>query len=241
MSESNIRKLPADAEQLLNDPRLEGMPESRPGIPMEKLLAPENPPKVGDSPFLLMGHSTEEAGGRVNWIDKPPYAVTGQAGHGAGLAELGSRPRLEETGKRPDAPPEMWPYLSWFVASPRCLEIFLRFDPAAIDSIEIDWVFADGKKLDGYVFLDLRRLINAYDYKRSAVVVRNQFGKKYIHRLAHPRALKEISEPNVHLFREAHFRTHVFASRALAAELASAEIRGIYFQDPASVAAVRFD
>jgi hypothetical protein len=244
MSETDIPKLPPEAEQILNDPRLEGMADPLPGFPPEeRLLLPANPPAVGDSRFLLMCESSGAgAGGQVTWVNEPKDpAYIDRVGYGRGLAQLPDRPRLEERRKKPRKMPEVWSYLTWLVASPRVADVLTRFDRSVIDTVKIDWIFSDGQQLDGYVFLDVRRLVYAYDYRRTAVLVRRERGRKYLDRLAFPRALKEIPDPGVHVFRDAYHRPDIFMSRDLAKELSSARDRSIFFRDPASAAAVRLD
>jgi hypothetical protein len=242
MSELDIPKLPPDALQLFDDPRLAGMADPLPGFSEERTLTPANPPAVGDSSFVLMQPTYERRGGKVNWINKPADGSHRMLGRGRGLAGFQQdRPRLEENLKKPKKVPDCWPYLTWFVASPRFVEIMSRFDPGAIETAAIDWVFSDGQQLDGYVFLDIRRLSDAYDYQRTAVVFAREHGKTYLARLLYPRALKSTIDTAAHVFRDGYYRTDVFVSRALAKEIAAAGLSGIYFEDPASLGALQFE
>ena len=242
MNERNTPKvLPPDGEALFSDPRLEGLTDPLPGFPpSERLLEPSNPPQVGDSPFLLMRCVSDGGGGRVTWLNKPEGRAYAGQGDGRGFWLFQDPPRFQENSRKPQQSADLWPYLTWFVASPRVVEILSRLDPAAIETVAIDWTFSDGQKLDGYVFLDVRRLVHAYDYKRTAVLMARDQGRTFIQRLMYPRALKPVPDPNVHIFREGYHRRDMFVTRALAKELSIAGIRGLSFEDPACMGSVQF-
>ncbi|MGH8239188.1 MAG: imm11 family protein, partial [Steroidobacteraceae bacterium] len=97
----------------------------------------------------------------------------------------------------------------------------------------VDWVFTDGKKLEGYVFLDVLPMIHAYDYKRSEVIVRVGEQGPYISSLGYPRAMRRDLPANLAIFRDAFRRHDIFVSRELARALLAANLRGFDFEDPA--------
>jgi hypothetical protein len=240
MSEENIPILPPDGEALFTDPRLEGLTDPLPGFPpSERLLEPTDPAQVGDSEFLIMRSISESRGGRVTWVNKPEGRAYADQGNGRGFWLFKDPPVFQEACKKPKQPADFWPYLGWFIASPKMVEILSRFDPSVIDTVAIDWTFSDGKKLDGYVFLDLRRRIHAYDYRRTAVLMARDRGHTFIHRFMYPRTLKPIPDPKVNIFREAYSR-EVFVKRELAKELSLAGIKGNFFEDPAAIGTVQF-
>ncbi|HEY0685288.1 MAG TPA: DUF1629 domain-containing protein [Steroidobacter sp.] len=249
MSELDIPKLPPDALALLDDPQLADLKYRGPGLARAgKVLEPSQPAKVGDSPFLILKTSAEYMRpSNVVWQNPP--SPRGMLGEGRGFPTLRStRPHFTEDQPKPAELSHAWEYEGWLVASPQFAATIRAFDPEAIETVEIEWVFADGQKLDGYVFLDVRRLLHAYDYRRSVVYVEIGEKGKYISNLGTPRALKPDLPANVHLFREAYWRHQVLVSRELAKALTQAlgqtrpraARRDIYFEDPARVGAVKF-
>jgi hypothetical protein len=240
MNEIDLPLLPPDGEALFNDPRMEGLTDPPPGCPpAERLLAPTDPAQVGESPFLSMRCISEGRRSRVAWVNEPDGFEHAAQGEGRGFWLFRDPPQFRETGKKPKQPADFWPYLSWFVASPRMVEILSRFDPSAIETVPIDWRFADGQKLDGYVFLDVRRVVHAYDYRRTPVLMARDRGRTFIHRLMYPRALKPIADPNAKIFRDRYF-LDLFVTRALAKALSQAGVRGLSLEDPAAIGAIEF-
>jgi hypothetical protein len=53
----------------------------------------------------------------------------------------------------------------------------------ALTAPQIDWVFADGERLERYAFVDITRRIYAYDYARSAMIVETENGRRRLARL----------------------------------------------------------
>jgi len=98
--------------------------------------------------------------------------------------------------------PDAWLYMGVIIASPKVAEIMTKYEPA-IQTVPIDWSFADGGKMDGYVFLDIHRAVPAYDYRRSQVLVARDQGRKFISGLGSKRALRRDLDPAIHAFREA--------------------------------------
>jgi hypothetical protein len=174
----------------------------------------------------------------MNWMNKP--FPSGSLGRGNGFSTLRDvSPRIEVDGPKPDEIGGAWGYDNWLIASSKVVATISAFDPAAIEVVEIDWIYADGKELDGYVFLDVMRLLYAYDYRRSVVNVEmGEFGK-FIANIGAPAALKPDLPTGIHVFREAHWRHDIFFSRALAKALLQAEPKGFYFRDPARHGAAR--
>lgn len=249
MSELDIPKLPPEAQALLEGPQLADLKYRGPGLsPAGKVLRPSQPAKVGESPFLIFRTSVDcLRPSNVAWKN-PPWP-RGLLGEGRGFPTLrDTRPHFTEDQPKPAKYSQAWEWEGWLIASPQVAATMRAFDPDAIETVEIDWVFADGKKLDGYVFLDVRRLLHAYDYERSVVYVEIREKGKYISSLGVPRALRSDLPANVHVFRESYWRNEVFVSRELAQALAHALAwqrprgveRDVYFEDPARRGAVKF-
>jgi hypothetical protein len=241
MSDSEIRKLPPEAEALLDDPQLAGLRYRGPGLPKEgKALQPSEPAKVGESPFLIFQTDAEYIQiAQVVWENRP--TPLGSLGDGNGFPTLKrERPRFTVDKPKPDVVPPVWEYAGWLIASPQFVSTLRAFDADAIETVEIDWIYADGQKLDGYVFLDVRRVVHAYDYRRSVVYVQMGANGKFISNLGVPRALKRDLPSGVHVFREAYWRHQCFFSRELARALMQMQAPGFYFEDPAGRGAVKF-
>jgi hypothetical protein len=241
MNESDLRRLPSEAEQLLDDPQLAGLRYRGPGIPKDgKALQPSQPPKVGESAFLLFATDAEYIQmASVVWENCP--SPRGSLGDGNGFPTLKSeRPRFTVDKPKPAEVPAVWDYAGWLIASAQFVETLRAFDADPIETVEIDWIYADGQKLDGYVFLDLRRVLHAYDYRRSVVYVQMGASGKFISNLGVPRALKRDLPSGVHVFREAYWRHQCFFSRELARALVQTQGKGFYFEDPAARGPVTF-
>lgn len=238
---TNVSRMPPEALQLLNDPRLADMVDGPSGIPQERILPPAIPPDSTESKFLLVNATSEGIpGGRVTWVNDPGRTVSmDHVGYGLGFARLEQVPHFEHQAEKPKQPSEVWSYLNWFIASQSFVQILRGVDPDAVQTKEMDWVFSDGQRLDGYMLLDITRVIDAYDFRRTAVIVGMDRGRKYIARLAEPRTLRDIPE-DVHMFRTSAYRSDVFMSRMLAGAISAAKVRGIYFLDPRTMRTVVF-
>lgn len=237
----NTRNLPPDAEELLNDPQIADLRPRAPGLPPAgKTLTPSHPACEGESRFVIFRTDFEHVkAAKVEWTNQPD--PPGSLGRGAGFPSLRNvRPYFTENRPKPAEPQGAWDYAGWLIASAEFAATARKFDAGAIETVEIDWIYADGRKLDGYVFLDVTRLLHAYDYRRSVVNVQIKQSGKFISCLSAPRALKRDLPANVHVFRESYWRGEVFVSRELAKALQEVAPIGFYFEDPASGGTARF-
>lgn len=235
--ESLSPQVPAAALELLSDPRTADLEYLGPGLPNDRrVLKPTNPPTVGESRFLLFSPYPEDSSNaRIDWLNKPEasYALAAR-----GLEMLGPEtPRFREARKKPKALPEAWFYLGVVIASPRVAAIMTKFEPG-IQTVSIDWTFADGGRLDGYVFLDIHRAIPAYDYGRSEVLVERDKTRKFVAGLGMVRALRRDIDLNIHAFREAFNVHEIFISREMAAALYEAGLE-LNLLEPATMQGVR--
>jgi hypothetical protein len=235
---------PPELAAILQDPRVADMKEAPSYAPRARcVLAPTNPPARGDSPFLLFReYDPDENFGDVDWLNEPAgMSFVLRTGDGQGFKLVTETPRFRERKKKPARRVQVWHYSSWLIASPEFASILQSFDPGVLATVPIDYEFADGARIDGYVFLDITRRIHAYDYARSEVWVEMEQGKKFVAGLGHPRALRPDIDPAFHVFRDAYFRSHIFMSRPLARALSAAGIRGFRFEDPVSIDTVEFE
>jgi hypothetical protein len=150
---------------------------------------------------------------------------------------LGSdTPRFREFRKKPRLVPDAWLYMGVIIASPKVAEIMSKYEPL-IQTVALDWVFSDGGRLDGYVFLDIHRAIAAYDYKRSDVLIEHDDTRKFVAGLGTRRALRSDIDPSIHAFREAFLLHEIFVSREMAMDLLQAGL-SMDFLDPATMASI---
>jgi len=188
---------------------------------------------------LLLRQEHDEPIFGVTWVNEPQtLAFLSRTGEGQGFPLVTERPRFEQSTNKPIAR-HVWIYCGWLITSPAFAGIVRRFDPTVVETVDIDWISADGP-LDGYSFFDVRRRVSAYDYARTRLIVQMHNGKKSVMDLADPSALKADIDPAIHVFRDAFYRANIFVSRALAKTIFEAEVRGIRFEDPASVDTVTF-
>jgi hypothetical protein len=235
MVKLDIPQLPVDALELLDDPQLAGLRSRGPGIPNAgKTLRPSQPPHEGESPFVIFRTDFEYMrASTVEWVNEP--IPSGASGDGKGFPTLrNGRPHFTEDQSKPAQLQGAWEYSSWLIASAKFAATLRAFDPTVIETVEIDWSYADGQKLDGYVFLDVTRLLYAYDYRRSVVHVQIKESGKFISGLGAPRTLKRDLPSDVHVFRESYWRFEIFFSREIARALLAAEPCGFYFEEPAT-------
>jgi uncharacterized protein DUF1629 len=228
-----VPKLPPEALELLADPRTADLKYLGPNYPNDRrVLKPANPPAAGESRYVIFSPlMPDSSNARVDWLNKVPHAY---ALGMSGLAMLGAeQPRFSEARKKPRVLPDAWFYMGVMIASPSVAAIMTRFDPA-IQTVPIDWVFSDGGKLDGYVFLDVHRAVAAYDFQRSEMIVEHDATRKFIAGLGAIRALKRDLDPGLHAFREAFRLSEIFVSRELAAALLAAGLK-MNFLDPATM------
>jgi hypothetical protein len=236
MSDALVRQLPPEALDLINDPRAADLKYNGPGLPnARRVLRPADPPVAGESRYVILSPVLpDSSNARVEWVNKVPDAYS-LADRGLDILR-GQRPRFREEGSKPQAPPDAWDYLGVLIASSQVAEIMSRYDPG-IQTVPVDWTFADGGRLDGYVFLDVHRAVAAYDYRRSEVLVECDQTHKFIADLGMARALRRDLDPTLHAFREAFKLGEIFVSRDLAAALTDAGLQ-IDFIDPATMSSV---
>jgi hypothetical protein len=231
-------QLPLDVAEILSDPRLSTL-KPRPANLSKAgmVLKPSDPPSPGESRFLLLREEEVPFEAKVEWVNDP--GTFGLLGLGQGFGALRERARFEEARAKPATYADAWSYADWLIVSPAFADIVRRFDPLAVETAEVDWSFTSGGKLDGYQFLDVRRSLPGYDYRRSVVNVEvDSAGTRRVRSLGYPRAIRRDLPDDVHVFRDRYFRYDVFFSRELAKALSDAGMQQIYFEDPVKPYAV---
>jgi hypothetical protein len=231
----DLPTMPPDAARLLVDPRVLALRHKGPNWPIQRLvLPPEEVPVPGESPYLLLSTEAEEDGAPlpVSWVNSPMESIAW--GKGSGFPDLEERPRFEEGGPTPSVPLHLRDFSSWLIAGPEAVAILRRFAPESIETTPIDVAYEDSGQVEGYVFLDVRRLVDAYDYGRCEVLV-TAYELGRVIEVGGQRGLRADIDRNLHLFRDSFQREHVFVSRELARALCAAGIRQIRFTDPADM------
>jgi hypothetical protein len=240
----DIPTIPRDAAALLDDPRLADLAYQGPNWPIaRRMLPPAVAPVPGESPYLLFSTPVDDDEDRpalpVNWVNSPMESLAW--GKGSGFPDLEERPRFEEGGPTPSLQLQVLEYGAWLIAAPEVVQILQRFAPESIETAPIEVVYEDGGKIDSYVFLDVRRLIDAYDYRRCEVLVAGYERGLRIDGLGAQRGLRAEVDKKQHIFRDAFQRDDIFVSRALARALLAAGVRHIRFDDPADMSSAAID
>ena len=231
--------LPADAMELLNDPRLDGLTEASKNMPpARRQLRPAELVRT-PSPYLSLGRGYgAEPGRNARWVNEPQWAFL-SSGCGCGFDKIVERPLFEDPSKPPKRLFHFWERGHNFIASPDMVELLGEACPGSFACIPIDYVFSNGQALDGYVFLDVIQLHYAYDYKRSVVNVELHNGHRFP-RIGYDRAMREDIPSDAQLFREKFYRHEVFVSRDLAARIARLASRELSFSDVHTHQSVQF-
>jgi hypothetical protein len=226
--------MPADLRDLLeSDPRVAAMPDAPLGNPYRDVLRATGMPAPLDSRFAKLSvFQGDDPFADNKWINKPEVASRASImGRGKGFGQITETPVIREEGPRPEKRPDVFRYASWYVVSRAFNDIVQQFDPAAVESLPIDWRFSDQAQHDGARFMDITRQVDAFDYPHSEIRVYVDGSSKVIDGLNFPRALKPGISGGVHLLRDSYLRSEVLVSVELARALADAGMRGFTATD----------
>ena len=235
-----VPQLPPEALELLDDPRAADLKYRGPTWPTDmRVLQPPDPPLKGESRFLLLSIVSErtEILNATSWPSMPG-GVCHLAYAGLDVLRTETQ-RFVTEARKPEVLPVAWLSDGVFVAAPELVEVVRKHDPDAIDIVEVDWTFADGEKVEGYAFVYVRRVLQAYDWKRSAVIVKHDSKRKYIAGLGRTRALRRQLPSDMHIFRDAYCLQDVFVSPQLGADLVLIGTPDLYLVDPATMRAAK--
>lgn len=126
------------------------------------------------------------------------------------------------------------------MASPDGLELLQEFGVDQLDVLEINFTDDSDPALKGYVFVDVLRNIDSYDYKRCECIFRKIDGRMFA-RLGQKRWFREDEiDPSIHLFHDMYDRERFVMSRALWKFLMSKRVRGFSVIDPANSEDAKF-
>ena len=119
------------------------------------------------------------------------------------------------------------------LAAPRVVEIFRGFESTELEVLRPNWTADSAPELRDLVMLDVRRVIQSYDYQRCDVFFENWSGK-LVGTLGNMRAFRNDIDASIHIFHDLYHRKDFIVSRALAHALRNADVRGLNCVDPAS-------
>ncbi len=126
------------------------------------------------------------------------------------------------------------------MASPDGLELLQEFGVDRLDVLEINFTDDSDPALKGYVFVDVLRNIDSYDYKRCECIFRKIDGRMFA-RLGQKRWFREDEiDPSIHLFHDMYDRERFVMSRALWKFLMGKRVRGFSVIDPANSEDAKF-
>lgn len=225
---------PSEAELALLARIGEIPPSPIPGSRPSKRIEPALPP-IGPSRFLKLESGESDRGtSRIEWVNEPPLSVLLFQGMGCGFGKFEQRPYIVQNRPKPPKPPQIWHFPHyWLAVSPEVRDVICSFDAEAIEFCEIDWEYNDGGRLDGYGFVDVIRLLDAYDYDRCQLDVElSKDGSKRVQRILTPEVLRTDIPPEVHLLRDARHRLTIYVSCELASALAPYIAKDVEFLDP---------
>jgi len=231
-SNGNLRfsPYPPDALEMLEHPRSVELRQSPPTRIQNyiQILPDQNP--VTECAYLCLKKSYDADPGRsAHWINAPRLHF--MDGSGVGFDRVLELPRIEDSRKAPQRLFHLWTFDPFHVASPDMVDLLDRLAPSSIATLPIDWVFSDGNRLDGYVFVDFIRLHYAYDYKRSGINVTIR-GDMLCVNPTSPRVVRDEMPADLQIFRDANQRSDILVTRALAGEIAALASRELRFDDP---------
>lgn len=248
---TTIMPIAPQIQAMYDCPRLEGIKdhdaeERRKFTPMfqyARWLQPADPPRPNESRYVLARPYTFDPGfardpiKELEFIGFPEdYHDHSRWGGGLGFDFIRGRQTVRGVLHAKAKPPEFFPAGNegYAIVSPRALKLIQDFGVDQLDILPINWTEDSDRRFEGYVFLDVLRLIDAYDYKRCELVFEKHDGRM-IGFLASKRWFREAEiDPSIHLFHDFYQRKQLVMSRGLWRHLHLHEVRGLYAVDPAN-------
>jgi hypothetical protein len=228
---SYVPEIPEDLRKILDsDRRVQALESPSAGFAAEHVLAAIEPATHEDR-FYRLTLLTDDRIGELEWTNSPKDMWARlRSGLGLGFAKISEPPVIIEGRGATKRRPDVLHFENWLAVSKSFAAIVERFDPGAFEALNITWKLPRGETAD-YVFMDVTRMIDAYDYRRSNLVISVKDGRKSFFCLRDPRTLKSGIDPNLHLFRDALVRDDILVSNALGRALAEAGLRGFRLID----------
>ena len=227
------KPMPADlAEILASHPQLEGMKEALPNFPPERRqIPPLEAPRVNER-FVELYLYTEDSFGEFQWTNQPKGVMLSlEVGKGQGFGAIPEKPVIREPKRRPNERPDMFDFIGWQVVSQRFVDVLRAFDATAFRVIPIEWRFRNHTA--EYFFFEVTRAADMFDYKRSAMDVEFNYGRRLLYDLLPPKSLKPGNDA-LHIVVDSWRRRQMLVSRELARALVKAGMRGLRFRDLAT-------
>jgi hypothetical protein len=223
------------------------------------LIPPPEYPKPGTSRFVLLypyssraSHDPDDPNEEpMEWFEWVNRFDTDTKRLGGGLGFSGAQlPCIRGIVREGRPIPELLvlPYAAYWLVAPRVLELLSEFGIDASQYVTATPRYEDGDpRLVDYLLFDPVRLIDSYDYDRSAfhawkmLKYAPEDEERLRFQLTHRRAFREDIAPDVHLFRDLFLREETVISRALWHFLRERKVRGLFAKDPAGGAALFYD
>lgn len=200
-----------------------------------RVIEPKVPLVPGESRFYrcAFDHDFGSAKGAIVWKNDPGKS---RVGSGHGFDELHDRPSFHHDSKKPGRFPDAWQWNGYWIAGQNLLDVLLQWDPEAVVSVPIDYVFSDGQKPgQQYHFIDVIRHLPAVDWENSRVgisLIKDQDAVVFSATAIDPRFRPDISS-DVHIFRPDR-SANIYVSKDLAKSIRSTKVKQIRFFDPAT-------
>jgi hypothetical protein len=237
-------------EAMYGDPRLSGIkdhdisdPGKTPWGPQEaRVLPPEAPPKNLESRYVFLEDYTRDLEFNIDpmesmeWLNEPGVQGHGYArvGGGLGFGFLSEQPRWRGVLRSGELPPEIMTRRSaYLIVSPRVVKLFESFPVDHLELLEIKWTEDSAPSLHGFVMLDVRRVLQSYDYRQCEVRFHKTSGRM-LGLLTSVRGFRSDIPQNVQMFHDLYDRKPFIVSRDLAHFLRDQKVRGLVVSDPAS-------
>jgi hypothetical protein len=231
--ESYLARLPEDGRARLRQPAAEDF-KAPSGFSTLQCRLEANDPATGPGRFLLLmpfgslhGYA-DPSSLQTEWHNMTE--TNRWTGGGIGFPDITRRPRIEALGPAPPQLPQFWSMGQFFIASPPVCELLRQYGSTAIDTVDIDWTFSDGVRLDGYAMLDVKTFRHSIDFYRSDIEVVLNGERRYIYQRGHRTLRADIPE-GVHVFRDALDHSEVIFSRELAIALETLAPAACRFMD----------
>lgn len=219
--ESYLARLPEDGRARLNEPAAEDFKAPQGFSHLKCRLEARDPIKQPGRFLLFMpghalhGHATPSSV-QTEWLNMTE--ANRWTGGGIGFPDVTGRPRVRALAPAPSQLPQIWWMDRFFVVSRPVCELLRQYAATAIDTVDIDWSYSDGVRLEGYAMLDVKKFHHSIDFFRSDIEIVLNGEHRYMHQRGH-RTLRTDLPEGVHAFRDALNHSEIIISRELAAVL----------------------
>lgn len=246
---TNVMPPAPQIQSMYGDPRLEGIKNygredrKRYDAPERRFLQPADPPRPNESRYIFARNYTFDPNLVRNPVKEFKFVETPNDfndnerwGGGLGFDFIRGRHTVRGVLRTKVKAPEFVPAHEhgYAIVSSRALKLLQDFGVDRLEILPINWTNDSDPLFEGYVFLDVLRLIDAYDYNRCELVFRKIDGRMS-GRLGEKRWFREGEiDSSIHLFHDFYERRRFVMSRKLWRYLHNHDVSGFYAVDPAN-------